>query len=538
MKKILIGALAVGMFTACSQDETISMKSPSQISFEGAWVENASRANKATDPSTTTAKLTGFDVWAYMDNPTGKILEGEDVSGTQGNFTYANTQYWYADHTYYFAAMAPMNSKNVTVTTPTTENANNYGLGTVKFSNEDGSEDLLYAAAKRVLSADADLSNQEVVKFTFNHLLSKVKFSFKNTFTNSNINFEVKDIKMTAPKVGTIDLNQANWWDTNEWVLDNKATPSTLDLSFGTTGKVAQATEQECAEERLTIPTDATTYPEYKITFTVDLYNGSVLANTYKHEITLSGVDFKIGKAYDLYAELNANNIVDPDDEENDGMYEIVFDVQEVKNWEQGDAVSITTNVATEEALKEAIQKGGEIYLEQDITLTSTLNVSGDATIYLNGKTLTNQVGNTSTDVIVVAEGATLTINGDGKVTAVTGNDGYAVIAKGTVIINGGTYEAGVDADGEANAVIYARDNGKVYVNGGTFPNASSSTYVLNKKDADRATTTIEVTGGTFTNFNPGNNAAEGAGTNFLAEGYVSTETAEGNNVWTVTKGE
>ena len=189
-----------------------------------------------------------------------------------------------------------------------------------------------------------------------------------------------------------------------------------------------------------------------------------------------------------------------------------------------------------------AFEMGGEVTLTQDTKVAHTLYVrSGvNATLNLNGFTLTNNVkdqddnttANKTTDVIVVEEGATLTINGEGTIEAVSGFDGYAVIAEGTVIINGGTYKAGVDENGEANAIVYARGNGKVYVNGGTFLNDHNSVYVLNKKDADRATTTIEVSGGTFYNFNPANNAAEGAGTNFVVEPYLSVEVEK--NVWVV----
>lgn len=179
--------------------------------------------------------------------------------------------------------------------------------------------------------------------------------------------------------------------------------------------------------------------------------------------------------------------------------------------------------VATEAELTAAITKGGLITLADDITISETMNIPADknVTINLNGKILTNKVDNTNTDVLTVAAGGTLIIDGEGTVEAVTGNDGYAVISDGTLIINGGTFKSGVDANGEANAVIYARGNGKIYVNGGTFPNDSDSKYVLNKKDQDRATTVIEVTGGKFQNFNPGDNAAEGTGTNFLADGYT-----------------
>ena len=168
----------------------------------------------------------------------------------------------------------------------------------------------------------------------------------------------------------------------------------------------------------------------------------------------------------------------------------------------------------------EALVNGGELPLEEDYVIGRPIYVEADAVLNLNGHTIKNAEGNKDTDVIIVREGATLTINGEGTIEAVSGNDGYTVIAEGTVIINGGEFKSGVDAAGAPNAVVYARGNGKVFVNGGVFHNEHTSKYVLNKKDADRATTTIEVRGGLFQNFNPANNAAENAGTNFLAKGY------------------
>jgi hypothetical protein len=109
MKKLFVCALAASMFTACSQDETVSQQSPMQISFANAFVNNATRAVTATDPSTTDESLTAFDVWGFMNNPSGVIFEGEDVTGSKGNFSYVNTQYWVANNKYYFAALAPMN---------------------------------------------------------------------------------------------------------------------------------------------------------------------------------------------------------------------------------------------------------------------------------------------------------------------------------------------------------------------------------------------------------------------------------------------
>ena len=177
----------------------------------------------------------------------------------------------------------------------------------------------------------------------------------------------------------------------------------------------------------------------------------------------------------------------------------------------------------------EAFVNGGVVDLDRDYVIGRTLYVEKDAVLNLNGFDIKNNRENGETDVIIVREGATLTINekGNGTIQAVYGNDGYAVIAEGTVIINGGTFKSGYDANGESNATIYARGNGKVYINGGIFNTAGTGNdgkFILNTKDSDRATTTIEVRGGKFYNFNPQDNAAEGPGTNFVAEGYMAIQ--------------
>ena len=170
----------------------------------------------------------------------------------------------------------------------------------------------------------------------------------------------------------------------------------------------------------------------------------------------------------------------------------------------------------------EAFVNGGEVTLDRDYVIGRPLFVDAEATLNLNGFSITTSVENKETDAIIVRPGGKLTINGEGTIEAVSGTDGYAVISEGELVINGGTFKAGVDKNGEANAVIYARGEGKVYVNGGVFPNEAESNFVLNKKDSDRANTTIEVRGGRFFKFDPANNFAENPQQNFVPEGYLS----------------
>ena len=325
MKKLFISVLAIASLVACNTEEVLVQQGPQAIGFENAFVDNATRANEAVDPSTTTSSLTAFDVWAFMDQPSGIVFEGEDVTGEKGNFSYANIQYWIPGHDYYFAALAPMNSKNWGLNTT---DANTFGAGEVTFTNVNGTEDLLYAAtmvSTKNMNPDATM---DAVKFQFNHLLSKVKFTFKNGFTNNNAYIDVKNVTLTAPKKASINLAQADWWSANEWVLD--ANKETVALEFGDAcAKTAPSVSQVAADERLTIPAGAEV--EYEVTFEVQLYMGDVpaFAEPQTLKSTIKGVALEMGKAYNFSAEINASNI----SENGVALQPIVFDVNEVKEW-------------------------------------------------------------------------------------------------------------------------------------------------------------------------------------------------------------
>ena len=108
MKKLIIAVAAIATAVACNTAEIVELPKNPAISFESAYVQNATR--DAVDPSTTTASLEAFDVWAFMDETSGIVLVDEDVTKGASGWSYANVQYWAPGHTYYFGALAPMNS--------------------------------------------------------------------------------------------------------------------------------------------------------------------------------------------------------------------------------------------------------------------------------------------------------------------------------------------------------------------------------------------------------------------------------------------
>ena len=326
MKKIFVAVLAMAGVVACNTVDTLDVPQNPEIRFANAFVENATRADEALDPSTTTESLNAFDVWGFMDNVTGTVFEGEDVTGSKDNFTYANTQYWAPGHKYYFYAVAPMNSVDVV---PATEDADaKAGLGTINFENIDGTVDLLYAAQQAVDAPDFGVA--KTVMLTFNHLLSKVKFTFTNGFTNPNAYIDVKNVRMTAPATATATLAAENSWAKQA---------GEITLAFGDAcDKTAITVSQVADDERLTIPAGAD--KKYTVTFDVALYMGDVLAYEGKDKTaTIEGVALEIGKAYNFSATLNASNLTKDGDE----LQPIVFDVEEVNEWVKVEADDVAT---------------------------------------------------------------------------------------------------------------------------------------------------------------------------------------------------
>ena len=520
MKKLFVGVLAIASMVACMNEETVRVQDPAAIGFEANWVENATRANEAVDPSTTTESLTGFNVWGFMDSPAGKVFEAEDVTGSKGNFTYVNTAYWLPGHTYYFAALAPMDSANVTVDTTY---ANELGLGVVNFKNINGTEDLLYAA--NVEEAPA-LGESKTVKFTFSHLLSKVKFTFTNGFSNENMSIDVKNVRIVnAPAQANVVLNN-KWWEANPWT-DYLGTTT---LAFGDAcDKTGMGKTQVAANERLTIP--ASSEYEYKVEFEVALYMGDVEAYKGTKTSYVKGVALEMGKAYNFAATLNAENFT----EEGVELKPIEFDVEEVKDW----VTAETPDVNVQEAeLRAALLLGGEVTLTEDLVITEPLVVAAGASsvINLNGKSIINETKTLDygkgEGIVVYGD---LVINGEGLVKGST----RAVWARGdkgaTVTINGGTYEGCEDGYAEGgNSVIYASSGNVVNIYGGTVKAlAADKTSYANKTEGVYAALNvadnngmINVYGGSFYKQNPAAPGTEPAAWNaahangFVAEGY------------------
>ena len=319
MKKLFTLALAFAALASCSKVESLETSAAGQIAFGDSFVEIKTR--EAVDPSTTTASINAFDVWAFMNEPSGTVFAGERVTKSEsGEWTYNALQYWVPSKSYYFYAVSPVGDANISI--DVTE-INKIGIGEIAFTNENGTCDLIYAA-KNVNTDAVIADNPDKVHLQFAHLLSKLKFTFTNLFTNENAHLAVKNIVITdAPKVGNIALNVAERaWE----ITDGQFTL----LEFGSVneGKAFNINESfECADERLTIPADNTR--RYNIEFDLELYYGDELALSSHKVVKLEGQTFEIGKNYNIKADITPNNFAE------EALKPIEFTV-EVDEWIEG----------------------------------------------------------------------------------------------------------------------------------------------------------------------------------------------------------
>lgn len=326
MKKIfLIGLTAAAMMASCSNDETVEVAQQKAISFSNAFVNNGTRS--VDDPSFTTLTLKDFAVYGFTQK--GQIFDGVKVSkgGTASTgWSYDNVQYWVPGNTYTFGAIAPYSvaAKVSDVTLP--ESATKVEMK-VAFTNTDADQvDLLHAAPTQITGVTASYTTP--VSMTFNHQLSKVKFSFENV-VGVDYNVKVSNVKITdAYKEGTLTVAAAG----NNW---SNQTDKTLELNFGNVVADASSTEAsfianaatlESHNEKLMIPMGSSAI--YTVTFTAELYKGGVLLGIYPHTVEIKNVEFKLGYCYNFKASLTHKNITGPDE-----LNEIKFNVTSVENW-------------------------------------------------------------------------------------------------------------------------------------------------------------------------------------------------------------
>ena len=352
MKKLLFVALAAIGMVACVQNEELVVNKSTAISFKQ-HVNNVS--SRVKDPSFTKDNLENFRVWGWMTTNAGIVFTGDVVSGSSASgWSYDNTQYWAPNRLYSFEAVAPANGGWVAVKET---DADIKGL---TFTNAKGTEDLLYATYSVTTPDMATLvSGYDPVPLQFAHLLAKVQFSFKNSFTSDNYTINVTNVTMSVPKAGSLDL------DSKAWTIN--AAEGNFDLAFGNAEAtlMPNATTYTTVENALlTIPTDASAI--YNISFNIEILSGAEIALNETVTTTISDKALVMGKAYNFKA------VIGP---EVFGLQPIEFTVEEVNDWVTEDVVVFPTHVENAEELVAAINAGKEKIVLADNVDYGTITV-------------------------------------------------------------------------------------------------------------------------------------------------------------------
>ena len=292
MKKYLYIALAAATLASCSQDESLDIQKEA-ISFGEAFVGKATRA--ATDPSYTATTLKAIKVWGAVTGTDGavEVFKNNNVTGTVGEkseWTCTDrTQYWIPNAKYNFAAVVDGTVTDTDLGTDLLPATISYTASTQK--------DLLYAKSTEYTGKT---TGNDLVKFEFAHLLSKVKFTAVNTTTDTKYTFDITGLTITnSATSGTVAVPAKTWTVATG---DGSDTPIVFGAIEGVTYQTTPAEGQtatvyECATEKFLIPENFTAW---NITFNlVWYYNGKQVAT----ESNLGGsvaVNLQPGNAYNF----------------------------------------------------------------------------------------------------------------------------------------------------------------------------------------------------------------------------------------------
>ena len=379
--------LAVAAMVACSNEHTV------EVAPQNNAIDFTTHVDKATRVATDITKdnIANFGVYASVtnaENASALILTNEEVTKSGDAWVYGDTQYWVPGNSYNFVAIAPYQAGTEAkwVYTPANGTAQN---GAITFDNSAaaGEMDLVYAYAQR---NEVAAGAQDKVGLTFNHLLSKVAFKLTNGFAAvNNITFEVYGIKINnAVAEAKVEVNAGA---VQEWA---KVDDTTFVREFGkqTAEDVRLASADAYTTEHYYLIPVA---KEYKITFSIDVYQSGVKVATYNHDIT-TAINFEKGCNYSINATFTPENI-----NPNAALDKIVFDVVKVEEWNDADVALEAKTVADATELATAVAAGGDIRLTQDIALEGEeLNVADDkeVNVDLNGYTLT--IGDVTTRAV------------------------------------------------------------------------------------------------------------------------------------------
>lgn len=235
-------------------------------------------------------------------------------------------------------------------------------------------------------------------------------------------------------------------------------------------------------------------------------------------------------------------------------------------SFKRGSIIAISSNISTAtittchsksnlvfkngSVLKLEPTETGDLYT-LSVRKNSNLTISGNGSIIAPVLISPNPTTSQAAAIEVGVQAYSGTVNIYDNVT-LEGNSGaagsYALrLVNGTANIYGGHFKTAGGLNGDSECIYlqsikpwrgtYRQCNLNIY--GGVFETTGDAKYLINCKDEPYkdGKCAIKIMGGIFVGFNPADNTAEGAHTNFVAPGYKSVETTyNGKQAWKVVK--
>lgn len=325
MKKFYIPLLAIAAIVSCNKAEVLQVNSDNAIAFDTPFVENATKAMYSEENL-----FTSFKVYGTVSDgtQTSNIFAGVDVIGSglgaSGTWAYneAYKQYWAEGKKYNFTALV-----GTALMDEITTDAN--GMPTSVTYSVAKQEDILYAKSDQYIGLAA---NNPTVEFTFNHLLSKAKFTFINGFeSSSNMDVTISNIQITnAASTATVTLPDS-------W---GAATSANATVEFGNgEAKISPNVSTESTSEMLLIPNPENIITDLSISFKVTLSTGDVTLSEKTHTASVS-VNLQPGYSYNFVGTLSGTS---------ESLEEIEFTVAGLPDWTEYDADAETEGVQNPE---------------------------------------------------------------------------------------------------------------------------------------------------------------------------------------------
>ena len=283
MKKVLILLACAAAIVACSKEEPIAINQGQAISFSNPFINKVTRA---IDHSHTAMpdefKIYGTTTGSETGSTPVAIYSGETATKDGSVYSPSTTQYWVDGNKYAFQAVVD---------------------GTIvggKIAYGSKMTDILFADVAEFTYSKA--SSPTTCALTFNHILSKVQFTFKNNITdNALYTYKVTDVNIDGIyEDGYFNVATGTWVPSGEangnadFGHISNATLTTDPNEAVVVGNGSSATSHESL---LLIPAE---YDNLTISCTITTYyNGTAID---EESFSVTGFDhtFVKGNAYNF----------------------------------------------------------------------------------------------------------------------------------------------------------------------------------------------------------------------------------------------